>query len=1079
MRYTPLTMKAFLLQRQCFLPACVGSVLLACSPLAAQAVGTIAGRITDPVGSPIPGARLEVTSPDTGVARSTTTNADGLYRIPSLSPGQYEVEASAPGFQAVRSGRLRLNLEETLRVDLVLPVAGVAETLTVTAQVPVTETSHVTLGQVIDERAVLELPLNGRNFAQLGTLMPGVVAPPESLGGARGDATPGGFGGTTTGFSVNGQRNQSNNFLLDGATNNDTFNSGFVLRPPPDAIQEFRILTHNYSAEYGRNSGSVVNVVTRSGTNRWHGSAWEFNRDDALEARNFFARERPTLRQNQFGGAAGGPVARNRWFLFGYYEGYRNTQGVTASHRVLTAAEREGDFSALAGSLRDPSTGLPFPGNRIPEDRLDPLALRLLDEYVPLPNSPGNRYTRSPEVADRRHQFGIRLDGQINPGGTLFVRYLFSDGSLRNPLGGSDFSPAGQNSESRLQDLMLSHTQLFGPSLIHVGRVSFNRIFARPQTTSGIAAADLGFETPNTQPSAVGLPYVSLSGYFSLGDGQQIFSRRVNHGLQVSDDFSYLHGRHFLRFGLNLLRETVRVAFLNRPNGDHTFDGTYTRNAAADFLLGLSRRYRQGGGDPVKDGTGWLVGLYLQDDIDLAPTLTLNLGLRYELPVPFQEVADRVNGWLPGVRSTVFPEAPAGLVYPGDPGIGRGIIRTDRNNLAPRLGLAWSPSPSRRTVLRAGWGVFYDSIPQQGDLFQNILAPPFNPLTQIDFPSNLSTPRLADPFLDGRGLQLTGFPLPVTFIGWGLDEPFRSAWSQHYHLSVQQEIPGGRGVVEAAWVGSRGYNYPGFLERNPGVYQPGQTTRGPRLYPEFGLIRPTYSRFRSWYDALQLSWRRSSAEGSAWWLSYTWGHSLDHVSGLNLGEPPRPQDGVSLEDIKGNSQFDVRHRLVLSLTRPLPAIADGPSAVRALLSGWRISSILQLQGGFPFTAVEPQDIALRYQQNRPDQVCDPNQDAPHTPQQWFRTACFQRKSLPEDAGEFGTAGRNTIRGPGLFLVDLGLLRQVKVSEGVQMELRFEAFNLFNRANFSQLVTNVAAQDFGAVTSARDARVVQIGIKALF
>ncbi len=1070
-------MKRYLARKRRLVP--VACLLLSCSPLAAQAVGTIAGRITDPLGAPIANAQVVVTSPDTGLVRSAATNSDGGYRIPSLQPGPYQVSAQAPGFQPVHSGKLRLSLEETLRVDLVLPVAGVAETLTVTALVPATETSHATLGQVVDQRAVLELPLNGRNFAQLGTLMPGVVAPPERLGGARGDATPGGFGAVTSGFSVNGQRNQSNNFLLDGATNNDTFNSGFVLRPPPDAIQEFRILTHNYSAEYGRNSGSVVNVVTRSGTNRWHGSAWEFNRDDALEARNFFARERPTLRQNQFGGTVGGPLVRNRWFVFGYYEGYRNTQGITASRRVLTAAERVGDFSAFPGVLRDPLTGLPFPGNRIPENRLDPLALRLLDELVPLPNSPGERYTRSPEVMDHRNQFGIRLDGQLNPGGTLFVRYLFSDGSLRNPLGGSDFSPAGQNSESRLQDVMVSHTQVFGSSLIHVARASFNRIFARPQTTSGTASADFGFKTLNTQPSAVGLPYVSLSGYFSLGDGQQIFSRRLNHGLQLSDDFSYLHGRHFLRFGVNLLRETVQVAFLNRPNGDHTFDGTYTRNAAADFLLGLSRRYRQGGGDPLKDGTGYLIGLYLQDDVDLAPTLTLNLGVRYELPLPFQEAADRVNGWLPGIRSTVFPEAPAGLVYPGDPGVGRGVIRADRNNLAPRLGLAWSPSASRRTVVRAGWGVFYDSIPQQGDLFQNILAPPFNPLTQIDFPSNLTTARLADPFLDGRGLQLTGFPLPLTFIGWGLDEPFRSAWSQHYHLSLQQEVPGRRGVLEIAWVGSRGHNYPGFLERNPGVYQPGQTSRGPRIYPEFGLVRPTYSKFRSWYDALQLSWRNSKADGSAWWLSYTWSHSLDHVSGLNLGEPPRPQDGVSLADIKGNAQFDVRHRLVVSVTRPLPSLAGGPAALRAALADWRLSSIVQLQGGFPYTAVEPQDIALRYQQNRPDQVCDPNQDAPHRPEQWFRTGCFQRKSLPEDAGEFGTAGRNTIRGPGLFLVDLSLSRRLQVSERLGMEARLEAFNLFNRANFNQLVTNIAAGDFGAVTGARDGRVIQIGLKAVF
>src|SRR5262249_37667166 len=327
--------------------------------------------------------------------RTGVTGADGFFTVPFATPGLYRVTATLSGFRTTARETVTVVVNETVRADLQMQLAGITETLVISGESPLVETTNATLGVVIDRQKVVDLPLNGRNFTQLGTLIPGVVAPPIALGGQSGDATPGGFGNATGGYSVNGMRNQSNNFLLDGASNNDTFNTGFVLRPPPDAIQEFKILTHSYTAEYGRNAGSVTNVVTRSGTNAFHGAGWEFLRNDAMDARNFFAVTKPDLKQNQFGGDVGGPIVKSPLFGFGYYEGYRNTKGTTDTRVVPTAAERIGDFSADA-AIKDPATGLAFPGNIIPSDRLSPIAQKLLSDYVGLPNLSGNRLSRSP-----------------------------------------------------------------------------------------------------------------------------------------------------------------------------------------------------------------------------------------------------------------------------------------------------------------------------------------------------------------------------------------------------------------------------------------------------------------------------------------------------------------------------------------------------------------------------------------------------------------------------------------------------------------------------------------------------------
>ena len=549
------------------------SLCLFPSVAAAQATGAITGVATDASGAVLPGVTIDVTSRDTGQVRTATTGGDGFFTIPLVNPGVYQVKATLSGFRTTIRDGIIVVVNETVRADVALQVGQIAEQVTVLGQSPLVETTNATLGVVIDRQKVVDLPLNGRNFTQLGTLIPGVVAPPAGLGGQDGNATPGGFGNVTGGFNVNGQRNQSNNFLIDGASNNDSFNTGFVLRPPPDAIQEFKILTHSYDAEYGRNAGSVVNVVTKAGTNNWHGGAWEFNRDDRLQARNFFATTKPTLKQNQFGGALGGPLVRNRLFMFSYFEGFKNKQGTTDTRTVLSAAQRNGDFSGGA-VIRDPLTGLPFPGNIIPADRISPISRKILDQYIPLPNSAANRVVRSPNVEDTREQVGTRLDYQVNAKHTLLGRYMFGHTRNVNPLGGSNFSPAGNTSIATLQDVMGSDTWMLTPTMINVARASMNRISAKPTVTSGLNLKDLGFNITPSNATAAGLPFITVTGFFNTGDAQQPFATRVNDVFGFTDDLTWVSGKHSMKFGGELRRDQIKVSFINRPNGDYTFAGT-------------------------------------------------------------------------------------------------------------------------------------------------------------------------------------------------------------------------------------------------------------------------------------------------------------------------------------------------------------------------------------------------------------------------------------------------------------------------------------------------------------------------
>lgn len=1054
------------------------ALLLAGSPAHAQATGALSGVVSDNSGALLPGATVTVVNAGTGQTRTATSGGDGFYTVPLLQPGTYKVTAGLQGFSALTRDGVKVTVSETARVNLVLQVGGRTEDVTVVGEAPLVETSNATMGIVIDEKKVVDLPLNGRNFTQLGTLIPGVVAPPAGLGGAAGDATPGGFGAVTSGFSVNGMRNQSNNFLLDGATNNDTFNTGFVLRPPPDAIQEFKILTHSYNAEYGRNAGSVVNVVTRSGSNRWHGAAWEFNRDDSLQAYNFFAprdQPKPNLKQNQFGASLGGPLKKDKLFVFGYYEGYRNTSGTTTNLLVPSEAQRAGNFAGA--TILDPRTGQAFPGGIIPSSRLDPIALKLLADFMPLPNAPGNRYIVSPDVVDNRDQAGGRLDYRLTDKHQVLARYLWSHTDRTSPR---TVQPADQKAVAKLWDVMLADTYMFSSTLINQARFSLNKIDAQPAVTSGRQNSEYGINVPNTNPLAPGLPFIAISGFPGLGDPQQPFVQRNNDVFQFTDDLTWLRGRHSLKFGVDVRRERMFIAFINRPNGDYTFSSAITGSALVDFLIGAPAQFRRTTQQTIQDGHGWLYAGYAQDEFRASDRLTLSLGVRYELPTPFVDKSDAMAVIAPGQQSTKFPQAPNGLLYPGDPGIPRGGYKTDKNNIAPRLAAIWDPTGKGKTSVRAAWGIFYDALAGQGDFFQSgVLAPPFTPLLELNATR-------ANPFLSFANplSTVTGgpslFPPSLTIIGWGPE--FKTPWAMHYNLTVQQQIGGSIGA-EVGYVGSRGKNLPIFTEINPIVTPPST-----RKYPAFALLRPTLSEAESWYNSLQASVRMRPNRGLNFLASYTLGHAVDHISGLNIGGENRPALPIvlgddasiqrSLDYEKGDAFFDARHRFVVSFGYELPKLVDKGGLMRNVLGGWQLNGIFQAQTGFPLTVIDPV-LDIYGMTNRPNMSCDPNAGASHTVQQWFNTNCFQRRAVAATAAGPGDQPRNAVRGPGFNRTDLSIFKFFSFAKEHQLQVRIEAFNLFNQARFGQPVINSSAANFGAITSADDGRVIQLGVKYSF
>jgi hypothetical protein len=1027
--------------------------------------------VSDGARTRISGALIRIVHIETNEVRTTTSNDDGEFTVSALGPGQYRLEVEQTGFKKY-SRELSLQVNQDLRLNVSLEIGSIAEVLTVTAVEAPVKRDSASLGTVIENRQIIGLPLDGRNFLELTLLAPGAVpAAPGSASSVRGDFA----------FNVNGAREESNNYLLDGTYNVDPKLNTFGVKPPVDAVREFELLTSTYDAVFGRNAGAQVNVVLKSGTNSYHGTVYEFIRNDALDARNFFApadQDAPAYRRNQFGGSFGGPVARDRTFFFADYEGTRVREGITRIANVPTLAERRGDFSqSLFRAPINPFTQQPFPGNSIPDLFISPVG-RAIAALYPLPNRdvPFENFVSSPVSRDRNDHFDVRLDHHFNNSSQLAVRYSFSDRDLFEPFAGPAFATIpgfGNDTARRGQNFMIGETHIFSTSLINEARVAFSRVGAAVvHEKAGVSINNLvGLPELSSNPRDFGLSFITISGFSRIGHEFNNPQDSVTNTFQVLDNASYGRGNHHVKFGFDF-RASQQNAFRDvQSRGFLTFSDQVpiTGNALADLLLGLPTITGGARLDNHQHLRTESYNFYVNDSFRVHPDLTITAGLRYEYNSPPVDVDD---------RATLFDPPTGRLVSVGTEGMPRAGYEPDKNNFAPRLGLAWTIGEGADTVLRAGYGIYYDQSPLAPGEGLYFNSPFFDLNLFFSLPGLPLT--LNDPFP-------SQFPFPLPDSAFAFQRDLRTGYLQHWSLSIQRQL-GRTRMAEAAYVASKGTKL--LTARDINQPRPSAAPVNPRPLPRFDDITLQESSASSSYNSLQLKFEQRLSFGLSMLASYTWSKSIDNASGFftSAGDPNFPQDSLNTRAERGRSNFDVRHRFSLSYGYDLPFgrgrafLSDG-GWLTALATGWQTYAIVTLQTGRPFTVALLPEIDnsntgrsnLGFGANdRPNIVGNPD-IADASPDRWFNTAAF---AFPP-RGQFGNAGRNILDGPGYQNVNASLVKNTRIKEGWNLQLRAEAFNLFNHPNFDLPDNFLGSPTFGRILSADSPRHIQFGLKLLF
>ena len=1073
--------------------------LIAASASAQDTTGTIAGAVTDRTTSAVPGAQVTARQLQTGFTREAVSDADGFYRLPLLPVGDYSVTVRAQKFATVTQQPVAVAVSQTVHVNVQLEVSAVAETVTVTGGAQLVETSTNALGNVVTGRELVDLPLNGRNFTQLGLLQTG-VAPLTA-----GVATAGGSLRQGQAYAVNGMRPEQNIYLVDGAQNMNRMDGGFALKIPVDAIAEFRILTQSAGAEYGGTAGATTSVVTRGGTNQLHGSVYDFVRNDAFDARNFFSREVEPLNQHQFGLTLGGPLRTDRAFFFGYYEGFRNKQGITTTATVPTARERQGDFSGLGTPLLNLAAGgVPFPDNRLPAAAVNPVARQVVNLY-PLGNASPSIYRETLVGRNELDQVGARFDYNASANDQLFTRYSFSGGHNINPVSvrGTDVPGYPTRDDLETHSLLLSSTRIVSPRLTNSLRATWlAHEFLFDQRLNRRPPSELGFGFDSANAIGQGPPFFNVSGYSPIGGAITGPRNSRQTTFEVQDSAAWTRGTHLVKIGGELRRTAIDMEQAIAPNAFFVFAGTFpTNNAIANLLLGAPVTFYQGLGDFTRGLRLWNAGVYAQDEWRAGSHLTLNYGVRYERINPFTEVEDRMNGFVPGMQSEVRPDAPRGLVFPGDPGIGRGIARS-AHAFMPRAGFAWDPTGAGTWSLRSSYGLYVDQF-QNGSGTTSQVAISAIPWAQFNQFSGAGL-NFQNPY-QGRA-----FPAPETFVRpstvFAMDVNARPPYTQHWNVSLQRALRS-RYVVEVRYVGAAGSRLPRNVEANPAVYAPGATAQNAdrrRIHAncpadggtcDFSTIAMLSNVTRSRFNSAQASVSRRFAQGLGFNVSYWLSKSLDHLSAMNLsgaaarplaGENDLAQNPFDLEAEWGPSLFDARHRIVASASWEPHTPADAPPAVAAAFDGWQLNVIASHNSGTPFTVSDSANVALQansppisgFAASRPNLIGDPN-GGPRTPDEWLSRSAFQRLNPQTQAGQFGDAGRNIARGPSYTNVDLALVRTFRLNGEVRLQVRAESFNVLNKTNLGLPVGDLNSANFGRVLSAGPPRLLQFALKVMY
>ncbi len=1069
----------------CFL---LGAALILSHEARAQGDAAIVGVITDRSGAVLPNAQVVLTNVDNGAERMTATNETGSYQLPGLPAARYHIQASFPDFKSSVSSVFPLRVGQERRVDLTLEPGPVTESVTVEASALATATENATASVVVDQESIATLPLNGRQLQNLALLVPGVAAgwnwstAANRYGKARENLEGA--------FVVNGARGRSNDFVLDGMPMNVRQYGVINFEPSNEAVQEFEVKTSLPTAEFGRTMGSTVNIVTRSGGNRFHGSVYEFFRNDKLDANDTFNNRaglpRGKLRQNQFGGSIGGPLVQNKHFFFANAEFLRIIEGVeTRVVSVPTPSERQGlvEFVDQQGAAR----------NLDLSDRINPISRNLLGFY-PEPNASGpNGLNRNSSllIALNDYQVHGRTDHHLTSRDMVTVRLswnLNDQNYLINRFGGPFIPGFNLLNPEETWNASVAHLHTVSPTLVNELRIGFNRYTNDLGNGDPTLPSSVGL--PNGNETANGIPFVTFLGgtLESLG-GQPWLNREQNElTAMVSDSVSLLSGNHNIKFGgeIRRLHYNTRGAFNQR--GTISFDGSRNgmiprlpgnerAGALADFLLGLPFESTIVTGQFGRGYRQWAYSGYFQDTWRATPRLTLNLGLRYEYSAPWSEVNAKLSNLTPG----------GVLAVVGEPGLDR-LYRPDRNNFGPRVGLAFNVDGKGRTVIRAGFGVLYETLLQANSIEQVENNPPF---------SAAAVTRQPTPFPgDGSGattlLDLRGAAEPAKSIAAVGVNGFNNPYTMQYTFSIQRQM-GRNWLTEVSYAGSRGLALPVFRNINQvpltSLTAPqrdaieteiaaGRDTTaaiaGLRPFPQFDAITFSENTAQSTYHSAQARLEKRFGAGTSLMASYTFAKSIDNASDFGSGDPSEQVlDARNLAVQRAPSSFDITHRFSGAFTYNLPLARLWQSGPRRLVEGWQVNGVVTLQSAQPFTPFLTVFDPFRNESfNRPDVIGDPHRGVPA--ELAFNPAAFTAPA----PGAFGNAGRNIIRGDAFHSVDLSIFKRTAIHERVTLELRGEFVNAFNNVNFQGPDVNLTSSP-GAFRAAAQPRIVQIGAKLNF
>jgi hypothetical protein len=1065
----------------------------------AQAVAnaTIHGVVSDETGAAVTNAQIKATQTDTGQLQSTQSAADGSYILPNLPVGPYRITVTAPSFKTYTQSGIVLQVGNNVQINASLTVGAVTQTVEVSANAAMVETQNTSVSEVIDERRIIDLPLNGRQATDLILLAGGADVP----SGAAGRFLTTHDYASATAVSISGGQENGNNYLLDGGDHNDSHSNVNLPFPFPDALQEFSVQTNGVSARYGLHPYAVVNAVTKSGTNQIHGDAFEFVRNGDLNARNFFAPTQDSLRRNQFGGTLGGPIRKDKIFLFG---GYQSTRVRTAPPQTIsfvpTQAVLGGDFSTLesagcqsshkAVTLIDPTNGAPFPNNFISPTRFSTPAVNLA-KLIPLSANPCGQITYGIPNPNNENQGVSRVDWVQSPRNTIYGRFFVAD--YDNPPYYTDniLTTTRAGLEERATSAVAADQYATG-TFINAFHFTYTRL-VNNRTVPGKmpSLASLGANIYNPNPNFTDL---SVSNKFTVGGGSNAPATFARNSFQVADDIDLIRGAHHIIFGFEYIAMQMDEININLANGVFSFTGAVTGDALADYMLGAANTAQQG--SPFQIGLRekyW--GAYVQDDIRVAKGLTLHAGVRWEPSLPEHDILDRgshfsLPAFLAGQKSSVYSNSPAGLLFHGDPGIPAAYANSNWLGFVPRVGLAWDPSGKGTQSLRASYGIFFDQPETFTARDFGASAPWGNALSLTQPPGGLTNPYLnyqgGNPFpLPYPPAQNAVFPAAGQYITFPLN--LHHMYQQQWDLSYQRQVAG-NWLLTVGYLGSKATHLRTSIEENPAVYIPGNsTTANTQARRTLTLLNPVQGAFYSnitladdgintTYNALRISAQHRFSQNFTLLSVYTWSHCLQDAETYgnrnSLGSTDY-QDPYNRNLDYGRCDTDVRHNFNNSVVYETPKFTN--RFENQLLGHWSVGALITVHSGFPFnplTGVDDSRTGVGL--DRPNVVGNPYVRNTNS-LIWISPAAF----VANPVGTFGDAGYNSLIGPGFFDVDANATRSFPIRENKTLQLRFEFFNLLNHTNFNTPVASLNSASFGLIQSAGDPRILQLAAKFVF